>query len=230
MLGFCSNSGPSFIFGATSLLFDKWYIPWILWGIQLFTAISVGILLPGRKTQTTVPFVRNRITLSEALFQSTRALANVCGWVILFRTGIEIVSSNFYHMIPDALTVTITGLLELTNGCIALHQIPEEGLRFVICCSLLSAGGLCVLMQTKTVTRELGITTYIKGKMLQTIISFFCASLLRMVLFPSEANHTFLNGITIASAIMFCLILFFLYRKKAVAFSEKFLYNRENAA
>ena len=230
LLGFCSNAGPSFIFGVTSLLFDTWYIPWVLWGIQIFSAIFVGILIPGKVNKASAPPVPQRITLSHALSQSLRAIANVCGWVILFRAAIEILNCTIGCLIPEILSVVLAGILELTNGCFVLHKIVDENLRFVFCSGFLSFGGICVFMQTKSVTKELGIASYALGKTLQTSISVFTASLLQMLLFPATGNSPLINSILFGSSVMFFLLVFFCLGKKEVAFYENFLYNKKNAA
>lgn len=230
LLGFCSNAGPSFIFGVTSVLFTERYIPWILWGVQIISAIMVGILLPGKTQQIATSSIAKRTTFPEALSQSVRALANVCGWVILFRTATEILNRKLLSSIPEVVTVIITGLLELTNGCIALQQLPDEGLRFVLCCMFLSTGGFCVLMQTMSVTQELGIRSYINGKILQSSLCILLATLIWIVLFPEESTPLSIKGMFAFASTLFCILTIIHFRKKEVAFSENNLYNEENAA
>lgn len=47
MLGFCNNCGPAFLFGMAAALFREWWAPWSLWGIHIFSALCVGVLIPG---------------------------------------------------------------------------------------------------------------------------------------------------------------------------------------
>jgi hypothetical protein len=63
------------------------------------------------------------------------------------------------------------GILELTNGCIHLGTLEDPELRFAVCAVLLSFGGLCVTMQTVSVTGKLGSGLYFPGKILQTCIT-----------------------------------------------------------
>lgn len=74
-------------------------------------------------------------------------------------------------MLPDWASVLIAGLLELSNGCWALNTIQSEQLRFVLCCGMLSFGGLCVAMQTASVIGQIPLDYYLAGKALQCILS-----------------------------------------------------------
>ena len=78
----------------------------------------------------------------------------------------------------------IAGILELSNGCILLTQIHSEAVRFILCSGFLSFGGICVLMQTASVTDSLGLGLYIPGKIIQTAISILTASIAVFVIYP----------------------------------------------
>ena len=51
MLGFCSNAGPSFIFGVCSGLFFDPKAIWILWFIHIISALIVGSILGKSKDE-----------------------------------------------------------------------------------------------------------------------------------------------------------------------------------
>ncbi len=170
LLGFCSNCGPSFLFGVVASAFHKKWMPWALWGIHIFSALLVGSLLPG-KEDVSVSDTKNVLSLPQALRNSIAVMAQICGWVVLFRVLLAVLNRWLLRYLPTWTAVLIAGLLELTNGCCDLASISSENLRFLLASVMLSFGGLCVTMQTLSVTEGLGLGKYLPGKLLQTAIS-----------------------------------------------------------
>lgn len=188
MLGFCSNAGPAFLFGMAGQLFDRGGAVWLLWAIHIFSALLVGALLPGKsQSQAQIPPSRP-VSPSQALTRAIKAMANVCGWVILFRVILTIGKRWILWLLPEALQVTLSGVLELSNGVISLFSISNPGQRFVLCSVFLAFGGLCVLMQTLSVTGHLGLGAYLPGKLLQSGFSFLLSAFAQPLLFPAEAR------------------------------------------
>ncbi len=171
LLGFCSNAGPSFLFGIAALAFPESWMPWALWLIHILSAILVGFLLPGQPSRPAPLLSGAPISLAQAMEQAIRVMAKVCGWVILFRILLAFCDRWFLWYFPSEVRVAFTGLLELANGCLQLSQIPSIPLRFCICAGILSLGGISVTMQTLSVTGTLGLGLYLPGKLLQCIIS-----------------------------------------------------------
>ena len=60
-------------------------------------------------------------------------------------------------------------------------------MRFLAASTLLSFGGICVLMQTRAVTGSLGIKSYLKGKLLQALISLILSFALGAFIFTDGA-------------------------------------------
>lgn len=178
MLGFCSNAGPSFLFGIIACKFSGMEYAWALWLIHILSAVLVGILLPGGNNAQTKCNPSKDISMTDALQKAIGILAGVCGWVILFRVVIAFLTRWILWVFPDWVQVFICGILELANGCCALDRITNEGLRFIVCSGMLAFGGLCVCMQTASVTGELGFGQYFPGKVMQcgisVVLSFLC--------------------------------------------------------
>jgi hypothetical protein len=78
---------------------------------------------------------------------------------------------------PPIVRIFITGMLELSNGCISLGVIDNFALRFVMCSVFLSAGGLCVTMQTISVIGSLSPLPYLTGKLRQIFFSLLLSVL-----------------------------------------------------
>lgn len=174
MLAFCNNAGPSFLFGMIAPMFDHAYIAWLLWGIHIVSALAVAVTLP-KEASPAARITLQQVSLPQALSKGVYTMTLVCGWVILFRIVITFLNRWFLWLLPVSAQVIVSGLLELSNGCIALGRIETIGLRFIICAALLSFGGLCVTMQTVSVTKGLSLRLYMPGKLMQSVISLILA-------------------------------------------------------
>lgn len=177
MLAFCNNAGPAFLFGMAASLFPYGWMGWALWLIHIFSALLTGWLMPHKSRRHISLTEKAAPTLPGALSAAVRVMAGVCGWVIIFRVVIAFLEKWLFWLLPAELSVLLTGLLELTNGCCALGTIDSPGLRFVLCSGMLAFGGLCVGMQTISVAEDLDRRLYFPGKLLQTLFSVLLAIL-----------------------------------------------------
>lgn len=193
LLAFCSNAGPAFFFGMLQPLFRNKILCWVLWGIHIISAMLVGILMPNPTEAKTNVLPSDR-SFSEALQIAVRAMATVCGWVVLFRMLLLFLQRWFLWMLPQPVQVLFSGLLELTNGCILLQTIDSEAFRFCAAACLTAFGGICVTMQTASVIQGLSLRSYIWGKLLQTFISLLLSAGIGRILFPSKRSAPLLWG------------------------------------
>lgn len=174
MLGYCNNAGPAFIFGMLGPLFPHKGYVLALWGIHIAGALTAAFLLPPcPKHIGIIPGKKQKKSLSlpSVLRTSIHAMTAVCGWIIVFRIILSFGEKWIFWCFPKEVTVLITGLLELTNGCQSLYDISGIKLRFILCSVMLSFGGLCVVLQTRAVAEELNFQPYITGKLIQTFVS-----------------------------------------------------------
>lgn len=191
LLGFCSNAGPAFIFGMGLQLFDSVKPLWILWIIHIFSAILVGYTLPNKEDSRCNYLNRTQVNISKIMQHCVKTIALVCGWVITFRIIIAFLDHWFLWMVPQEINVAIVGLLELANGCNSLKYISDEALRFVLFSVFLGFGGICVGLQTISVTQEVGTGMYFPGKCLQGIYSFTVSSLMQFFVFRQPSVKLF---------------------------------------
>lgn len=168
MLGFCSQPGPAFIFAVIGNLFQNMQAALALWIIIILSAFATAFLLPGKSKNQCKIILHNH---SDPFMTAVKSIACVCGWVILFRIIIVMLMRWLLWMMPGTLTVTLTGILELTNGCVSLPLISNQVLRMVIGSFMLAFGGLCVGFQTKSVAYPLCCRNYFKGKIMQAFIA-----------------------------------------------------------
>ena len=168
LLSFCSQAGPAFLFGMVASQFPSPIYALCLWCIQLLSAGSTAFLMgiphmaaPGKAPAASV-------SLPRAMQSAIRAMSSVCGWVVVFRVWI-----GFLSRLPlgGIWKVLISGLLELSNGCMCLGTVESISLRFLLAAVMLNFGGICVLLQTASVIAPLNLRYYLLGKLLQTAFS-----------------------------------------------------------
>lgn len=185
MLAFCNNAGPAFLFGIAGALFEKQWMAWMLWGIHIFSALLTSLWIPGRSGAHISSGASRVPSLSGALTNALFIMAGVCGWVVLFRVILAFLTRWFGWLLPQTWQVILSGILELSNGCCGLSRIGNTGLRFVICSGFLAFGGLCVWLQTLSVTQGVDTSHYFPGKLLQTAFSLVLSMLVQLA-FPAE--------------------------------------------
>lgn len=171
MLGFCSNAGPSFLFGIAASMFPGRETAWVLWGIHILSAILTGVILPGKSVCSVRISQRDTPSLSDSMISSVKVMASVCGWIVLFRVVIAFLQRWVLWLLRADAQAAVIGLLELSNGCCELGSVGNVSARLILCSALLAIGGLCVTMQTFTVTKGLSLRFYFPGKLLQTTFS-----------------------------------------------------------
>lgn len=176
MLSFCNNAGPSFLFGMVSTLFPEKWMVWVLWGIHILSAFIAAQLFPAC-AQNSSSLKKRNMTISDAMLSAIRIMAQVCGWVILFRIIICFLSRWILWLFPAPVQVAITGFLELSNGCWELKQLEDISLRFILCSVMLAFGGLCITMQTMSAASGISLHYYFRGKLVQTFFSLIMAVL-----------------------------------------------------
>lgn len=178
MLCYCSNAGPSFLFGIVAMKFDSKLIAMLLWAIHIVSAIVAGMILPGMRSNACIHVPKKKISVAYAAEHSVRVTARVCGWIVIFRILIAFLNHWFLWALPTTMQIIISGLLELTNGCCRLHEIEDPALRMVIASMLLGISGLCVTMQTVAVTQNVGLGMYLPGKIIQCFVSIILSSII----------------------------------------------------
>lgn len=173
VLAFCNNAGPAFLFGMAAQQFPKRWMVWELWGIHIAGAVVAARCIPC-KCVPEKPSVSHQNT---DIFRSCLVtMASVCGWIVLFRVVIAFLDRWILWLFPQTLRVTLIGLLELSNGCWELTRITSIPMRFFLCSGLLAIGGLCVSMQTASVTGRLSLRYYRLGKGIQLLVSLILSS------------------------------------------------------
>lgn len=212
MLSFCNNAGPSFLFGIIAPFFSDRKFPWILWLIHILSAILTGVTTPGNTISNIKVCPGTPMPLSQALNQSIRTMATVCGWVILFRLVISFPQRWFLWLLSDTIRILLTGFTELSNGCILLGDILSVPHRMLSASAMLSFGGLCVTMQTKSLWGDLPFGSYLKGKLIQTLWSLLiCGDYLYL---SGNLKNTFFGTILVFAQLPAIVFLVFRHTRQ----------------
>ena len=211
LLSFCNQPGPAFLFGIVGTRLPEKWMAWALWGIILLSALLVSALTKPGQSHTELS-ARRIPTPASAMGNAIRCMGAVCGWVITFRVASAFLERWALWFLPAVWKTAVQGVLELSNGCCMLGEIPDGRVRFLLAAGMLSFGGLCVTMQTVSMLGDLPAKSFLLGKLLQTGFALSLA-------------FAFLQGKLWYCTAPIILALIWLFRKKAVAFSKKPLYN-----
>ena len=221
MLAFCNNVGPAFLFGILSVLFPCTLPLWGLYIIHILSAIIVGIILPEKSVDICTLQPKASLTLPQALESSIKTMASVCSWIVVFRIILEFGERWFFWTLDPVGQATIAGLLEMSNGCIALLNVQKLGLRYILCSLFLGFGGCCVGMQTAAVVRHVEFKLYFPGKVLQALLSILLAMLTQFLIFPTQDVYP-ISGISTLLLVIGTTInvIILTKRKKVVAIAK----------
>lgn len=219
MLAFCSNAGPAFLFGIGATLFPEKWMCWLLWGIHIASALIVGFLTPGVNTDTSMGTFSHPFSITAAMQRAVKAMAMVCGWIVLFRTVIAFFQRWFLWILPGNARLLLSGFLEMTNGCCDLSDISSVGLRMQFFSIFLGFGGICVLLQTFAVLVGSGLQgrAYFPGKVTQAAVSYLLC-LPAQLLLPEEMRYAPSPLLPLAALIL-CAV-YRIYSVKSKKFSS----------
>lgn len=151
LLRFCVNAGPAFTVSTVgAMLLRDARIGWMLLAAQLAAAIFIGIAQGWcaprmyrvrAKARSFMPF---SLAFTEAVNAATKALLYMCGFVILFSVILSLLDG-----MGQGQTALLSGLLEVTSGCVILAG--ERELFIALLGFLLGFGGLSVHCQIRAV-------------------------------------------------------------------------------
>lgn len=178
MLGFCTNCGPSFLFGIVAASFSTLTAPIAIFLIGIFSAILTAAFWPGHPVHTGSKPVISPVSLPQAVQIGLKSMASVSAWIILGKILLRFLDKYLLYYFPVPFRLILTGMLELTNGCLLLSQFPA-GVRFFATCCFTTFGGLCVWMQVKSLCAKAGLDAkhYLPQKLTQSAVALCLAGL-----------------------------------------------------
>ena len=175
LLAFCNNAGPAFLFGMVGQFFPNRWMVWLLWLIHISGALIAASCFTRNHSFSAYKATAGGQETSPLLI-SVKTMGIVCGWIVLFRVVIAFGDRWILWLFPPAVRVALVALLELSNGCCELSSVADIPMRFLLCSGVLAAGGLCVTMQTASVTDGLSLKYYFTGKLIQLCVSLILST------------------------------------------------------
>lgn len=166
MIPLCCNCGPAFLFGIVASILDSPGKAMGVWLVCVLSSLLTALILSGSATKgemLTLP----PVSLPWAVQGSCRAMISVCAWIILGKVFLSFLPAGIF----------LSGLLELTNGCLSLGSVADEEKRFILACLFCSFGGMCVAMQVFSLCDDAGLSGrgYLSRKALQAVIGTLLA-------------------------------------------------------
>ncbi len=203
MLSFTSTSGPMFVVGSVAIkMFNNVKLGIVVFICHILSSLINGFLY--RKTElsdtTITPLPTGKTatkqTLNDIMLNSIISLLMVGGYIALCfcllegllhnQIGSAINSFLTQTFGNDFLTPIISGIVEVTNGCVSLSSIGGN-LRAVcvILTCLTSFGGLSIHLQSQMFASKCGIkySFFLKTKTTQTLISLVLSLIACLIFF-----------------------------------------------
>ncbi|MGN1235695.1 MAG: hypothetical protein ACI4U2_06915 [Christensenellaceae bacterium] len=140
----CSSPSPTFLLGVLSALFDQ-RAGLLLWGAHLL-ALLVLCLIARAPAEESQSFVLPSRSVSETLTSSILSILAVGAYVALF----SVLTGFLADLpLPRPISIVLTGLIEMTNGCKAACALPRVA-ALPLCSFFTTFGGAAVLLQQGT--------------------------------------------------------------------------------
>ena len=175
LLGFGNNCGCAFLYAfvGVGMLQSPRAGLWLV-VIHALSALLTGTVLCRLGKNRGCPSLPCSLpttpaSLSAVLSASVRsaavAMVNICAFVVLFRTGAD--------LLPSGLPAWILGALELVSGASAL---TPGAAGFIAAAGITAWGGLCVHCQALSVIGDLSPRWHWAGKALQALLASLLAA------------------------------------------------------
>lgn len=157
----CVNAGPSFLIGTVGTMLNP-TAGILLLAAQVFSSLCIAaIQFHGHKNAPALPvFQPKQNVLVESVRGAAAGMFGICAFVTAFSalaallraSGILFFFSSFVsHFFPNLgepfFTAAASGILEVTNGCIAAAPLPQG---FLLIAFLVSFSSLSIIFQIKS--------------------------------------------------------------------------------
>lgn len=216
MISFCNNASPAFIIGVLSPIFKNSWIGIIMLFIQIISSFFVGCIIPGSIHSANRSSNNEKQNIGRTMSESIKAIAVICGWIIIFGIIIAYIQNRIGNNLTPVSSAIISGLLELSSGLQALQGIKSPAIQFTIASVMLSFGGICVLIQTKSVAPTTILKPYILSKALHAGLSGALSSFVGLFIFIDTRPLLLCVPLFLSASAVIAMI--FHFNKKMVAF------------
>ena len=182
LLTFCNNANPAFFLSVLGAgVFHSSRIGLYLWLIHLSSALLTGMLLSQSRHNAPQSAVPRHISDKEsplsllwvtAVTSAGNGILSICAFVVIFYVLTQPLAA-----LPGLWGTAAAGLLELFS---LTPRLSADETGFILAATLSGWGGLSVLCQTASMLTgtELSVSSCIKGKVMQGLLSSVLACLL----------------------------------------------------
>ncbi len=175
MISFCSTSGPLFIIGSVGAgFFGDAKLGIIIFISHILSSLINGLIYRRYKydspTTHNTSFVNNsHNTLSDCMYNTIMSVMLVGGFIAISFMFIDILNNlKVLSILSNIIDVCIpnthigkplvSGILEVTRGCLELSKLPlNPKLLTVLCSGLISFGGISIHLQSIVFLKKCGI-------------------------------------------------------------------------
>lgn len=216
MLGFCVNSGPSFVVIAVgSGILKNEKLGLILLASNIIASIIIALLLfktienPDKSKQANNFIFSDEFVIST--YDASKSIFNICSFIVVFSSIIGTLNAIFNENVLIVKIITLT--LEITNG------ILIAGNNIIVISFLLGFSGFCVHFQVLSVCKNLKpnylrfLSFRILHGLLSAIITF---ALIKIFKFPIQTiavggeylTEISRHSVIFSIALILCSIIF----------------------
>ncbi len=160
LTAFCSTAGPVFLIGTVGGSFlQNTKATAILIGSHYLGALLNGVLYSFSQCplSATTNIQQTKNNSGDAMIDSLLSVTAVGGYIAFFYV-LQAMLTNLFATVGVTVPTFLIGLLEMTGGCYNLCNAYSLGSATVLCCTLISFGGICVLMQCYPYLKQQGYT------------------------------------------------------------------------
>ena len=196
LLNHCNTIGPSFVGGffLTKCLHKSQWLPLTFAILYLPQLCGVLLCLKRHKSQIKSPLVHEKIKISRlrncfqildiSIVNGFETIVVLGGYLILF--GILCAYMARIPIVPHTAKSYLIAVLEITSGTKALSCLPiPAAFKLALTLPLITLGGLCTLMQTKSVTKgcPLSMRKYLLHKGIYALLTATIVSIGLFILY-----------------------------------------------
>lgn len=189
MSSFCSNSGPMFIIGSVgvSMLISK-TAGYILFLAHIISALINGLFYRNLKYSEDY-LARNdkdkqSASFNDIISSSIQGILNIAVIIALF----FVVTESFtpiLNLLPSESSSIFKGILEMTQGCLAVSKAYNLRWSIPICSFLISFGGISTLIQSIVLLKKVNMPLWLftLQKLTQGVLAFLVALIFTAIIF-----------------------------------------------
>ena len=181
LLAFCNNSGPIFILGALTCMYNSQTAGVILYISHILAALTVGIIFRFykktsvvRDTHTDMPSIATPFAtvFANVMKESLNTILLICASVVFFKVVID--TAVYVFNLQGYVLASVAGFTEFTSGINVIAGMNVSlSEKIVLSSVVLGFAGISVHFQVLNILSETDLSAkpYFAGKLLHSVFS-----------------------------------------------------------